>query len=391
MGKRKTILIVVPSNIGTIAQCSLNLYKALQAEPDIIVKCVLVHRLENGLAGFDHCEWCIGSSSSGIRRIRAALSQIWWLKKIKRKFKPDITISTLFGCSTISVLSGGKDKKIGIFHSPHTQVRSTGYINYNITLLIYRYIYPHLDFLYCVSNEVKNSILNTFKTIPESKVKVVYNIHDCEQIIKKSEEELSEEEMKIFSFPVILYCGRLDYNKTPERLLKAFARIKNIQPFTQLVFIGKDTDDLLPKLRRLAEDESINNRVHFFGVKPNPYKYMRLAKSVVSCSYSEGLPGVLIEALLLNTPVVTTNSSEGVWEILSCHEDYQPELNKLYVAKKGIITSNFAAKNKMLYDADIENIAEALNKITDTKFLTAPFLFKEKILAENLIRNYTDV
>lgn len=388
---KKRILIVAPINKMTIGLCTLNLYKALQQCEGVLVKCVLVHKFDGGYAEFEDCEWYIGNRPSSIKRFFSALGQIRWLKKIKKEFQPDITISTLFSCSTINVLSGGKEKKIGIFHSPHSQVRATGWVNYQITLLIYRLIYPRLDFLYCVSNEVKHSILESFSSISYSKVKVVYNIHDEKSIIEKSLEKLNDDEMKIFSYPVILYCGRLDNNKAPDRLLKAFAKLKGIIPDVQLVIIGQDVDNLWPRLAQWAESVGIDSSVHYWGRKDNPYKFMKYAKTLVSCSYSEGLPGVLIESLLLNIPIVTTNSSEGVWEILSCEKDYNYQLDKIYIAKKGIITSNLSVNDENMYDADIDSLYVALQEIMNSKYAKAPFLFRESVKAENVIKNYISI
>ena len=384
----KRILIVAPYNRGTIGLCSLNIYKALQKRSDITVKCVIVHKFKNGYAELEDCEGCVESVSLGVKKVVACYIQTKWLHKIKKEYRPDITISTLFSCTTISILSGGKDKKIGIFHSPHTQAKETGWLNYQVTLLLYKYLYPRLDCIYCVSNEVKRSIIESFKTISPSKVEVVYNIHDKDNIRAKSKEPLSTEEQSIFSKPVILYCGRLDKNKAPDRLLKAFALQKKKTTDLQLVIIGKDFDGLWKPLKQYAEQVGILDSVHYWGQQANPYKYMKYAKVLVSCSYSEGLPGVLIESLLLNTPVITTNSSEGVWEILSCANDYQPQLKGVYVTGKGIITSNLSCKDRSEYDNDIQTLSNAIEQIMIPGTCTAPFFFEEKISEGNIVEKY---
>lgn len=384
----KRILIVAPYNRGTIGLCSLNIYKALQKHSDVTVKCVIVHKYKNGYAEFEECEGCTESASSGLKRVLAGYLQTKWLRNIKKEYRPDITISTLFGCTTISILAGGHDKKIGIFHSPHTQVKGTGWINYQVTLLLYKYLYPRLDGIYCVSNEVKRSIIESFKRISPSKVKVVYNIHDKNTIRAKSMEPLSTEEQSVFSKPVILYCGRLDKNKAPDRLLKAFAMQKKKMEDLQLVIIGNDFDGLWGQLEQYAKQAGISDSVHYWGRQANPYKYMKHAKALVSCSYSEGLPGVLIESLLLDTPVITTNSSEGVWEILSCDNDYQPQLKGMYVAGKGIITSNLSCKDRNEYESDIQALSDALEQIMFPGKCADPFFFEEKISAENVVKKY---
>ena len=385
---KKKILLVIPYNRGTIGLCSLNLYKSLLKSATTEVKCVMIHKFGNGYDELEHCEYCIKGGSHGLRRFIMPFIERKWLRKIKKEFSPDVTISTLFSCSTVNVLAGGKETKIGIFHSPHTQVKEKGKIEYLITLFIYHYIYPHLDYLYCVSNEVRNSIVNSFSSINLQQVKVVYNIHDKENIVNKSLEKLSEMEQEVFKYPVILYCGRLDKNKAPDRILQAFIRQKELFPYMQLVYIGQDVDHLWSSLHEEAINAGIGERVHYWGRQNNPYKYMRHAKVLVSCSYTEGLPGVIIESMLLNTPVITTNSSEGVWEILSCEGDYSSDLNGIYIAGKGIITSNNSFKLIEEYDTDIKNLSEALRVIQNESFEKVPFLFEKNILPEYVVSKF---
>lgn len=377
---KKKILIVIPSNKGTIALCSLNLYLALLKIKDIDVKAVIVHKIPNGLEEFEGCEWFMDHVSSGMQRLGVAIRQTVWLRKIKKEFVPDITISTLFSCSTISVLSGGKDFKIGIFHSPHQQVKAAGKLAYLSTLLIYSFIYPFLNRLCCVSSEVKRSILDSFPTIPKKKVEVVYNIHNTDRLFSLANEPLSDEEHAVFENPVVLYCGRLDKNKAPERLLMAFGESDLLKKSYHLVYIGVDTDSLWNRLEAEAHQMDVIENVHYWGAQKNPYKYMSRAKVLVSCSFSEGLPGVLIESLFLNVPVISTNSSEGVWEILNCADCYDSQLQSYHITDNGVITSNTGNPK-----IDIPNLKWALEYIDSMEYENVPFNFGNKVLPENVI------
>lgn len=147
----KKVLLIIPSNVDTIALTSLNLYEAIKQRSDVVVKCVVVHKYPNGFPQFEGCEWHVDTTSKNVSKILAAVKQVRWLKKIKRQFKPDISISTLFSCSTISVLSQGNDFKIGVFHASHTQFRDRHWLGYQALLLIYWFVYPFLDKLHCVS------------------------------------------------------------------------------------------------------------------------------------------------------------------------------------------------------------------------------------------------
>lgn len=367
----KKVLLLVAGDNGTIGSCSLNLYEALKANNTIEVRCAVIHHFDNGYSGFSDAIFFDKENKGGLK------SQIKWLKGIKRNFRPDVTISTLFGVSTLSVLSGGSDRKVGIFHSPYWQMKAFGKKAYLLTLFQYNFIYPCLDKLCCVSQEVLNS-LSVFPAIHSKKKEVVYNVHNLTRIRELANSPIIDDrEISIFNNPTLVYCGRLDSNKSPDRALKAFAMAK-IPGNSQLVFIGEDQERLSDGLKIIAKELGVENRVHFLGRKSNPYPYFRAAGALISSSYSEGLPGVMIESLALGTPVVATNSSMGIWEIFSCLEDYDSNLDDIYSSDCGYISSNLASRDKTKYDVDIDNLAKAI-ELTLKKDRNFDFLFANKV------------
>lgn len=383
----KKILIVCPSNRGTIALCTLNLWKALKKITDADVKCVLIYRLSGGFSEFDGCDYYVENNpAGGLKALFKIGEQVNWLRKVKREFKPLVTVSTLFNTSTISILSGGKDKKIGIFHSPHWQAKAAGKISYLITLAIYNLIYPLLNRIFCVSTEVEKSIVQSFHAIRKSSVSVVYNAHDIDKIKLQSEEELeSAEEREIFNGSIYLYIGRFDRNKAPERAMKAFAKA-SLSDDSKLVYIGGGDLNYELELKSLAATLGISDKVFILGRKNNPYKYLALSKALISSSFSEGLPGVMIEAMILGKPVVTTNSSEGIWEILSCHENYSRELKENWISEFGIITPNGENENQ-----NIVNLADAISQIDKKEFCTQISPFIEKVSFDTIAHQYSEV
>lgn len=378
MAKSK-VLIICPSNKGTIALCTLNLWKALNQSGYYETKCILLHKMADGITDFDGCESLFhGTPVKGLKRLLSAKKELEWIKTQKKKFNPSQTISTLFNCSALNVLAGGQDVKTGIFHSPHFQAKVLGRVSYLTTLIYYKFLFPHLDRLFCVSKEVEDSILKSFPKINPAKISVVYNAHDIDAIRQKSKEDIKDPmESKIFEDDVIIYVGRFDKNKAPERALKAFAD-SDIKPNSRLVYIGGN-EQYADELKKLANDLGVMDRTHFLGQKQNPYKYISRAKTLVSCSYSEGLPGVIIEALILGVPVISTNSSQGVWEILSCHKDYG-QITENYVCSGGVITPN---TNTML---DIKCLSEAMSHILSKSLKNFNFPFISEIQFEAIAK-----
>lgn len=113
--------------------------------------------------------------------------------------------------------------------------------------------------------------------------------------------------------PVLVFAGRLEVEKDLGTLLRAFARLR-AERDCRLLIIGDG------RLRQEVEAErdalGLGDVVDMPGWAANPYPYLRLAHLVVLSSIWDALPTVLIEALALGTPVVSTECGAGPREIL---------------------------------------------------------------------------
>ncbi|GER21707.1 hypothetical protein NCCP1664_02040 [Zafaria cholistanensis] len=98
--------------------------------------------------------------------------------------------------------------------------------------------------------------------------------------------------------------GRLSPEKNQARLLRAFAQVHATRPKTRLLVIG--SGPLEKDLRQLASDLRLDRCVSFTGQLANPYLVMEAADCFVLSSDYEGLPMVILEAMVLGLPVVTT-------------------------------------------------------------------------------------
>lgn len=378
------ILLIIPSNSGTIARCSLNLYNALREVNGVETKVAMVHKYKNGFEEFENCEYYMEGNGSFVSSLVQTFGRTHWMKRIKREYKPDMTISTLSGCSTLNVKAGGNDYKIGIFHAPNTQIKGLR-LQYLVSEYSYKHIYPNLDKLFCVNSGLVDFFYQNYPWISCDKIETVYNIHPVEKIREYAKQDLdSQEERAIFDDnKVILFCGRLEHVKAPQRLLEAFGKSRLPMMGYNLVFIGDERQVYWSELKDMALVMKIDDKVHYFGGKDNPYKYMVRSTALVSSSKSEGLPGVLIESLILHKPVIATNSSKGIWEILSCEDKYNANLNEKIMMKDGIITPNTA--DEIL---NVEQLSLALNDIIDDKYGYIDAQFINKVSSEFVVDKF---
>ncbi len=113
--------------------------------------------------------------------------------------------------------------------------------------------------------------------------------------------------------PVILGVGELSDRKDFATLLRAFAKLDST-PAPRLIILGKGKRK--EALLSLCDELGIRERVDFPGHVPDPYAYMAHASVFAFTSRWEGLGFVLIEALAMGCPVVSTDTPSGPSEIL---------------------------------------------------------------------------
>jgi glycosyltransferase involved in cell wall biosynthesis len=112
----------------------------------------------------------------------------------------------------------------------------------------------------------------------------------------------------------MLAVGRLARQKDYPTMLRAYAAAQRTGLPLPLVIVGDGPEG--QALRLLAEELSIAEHVRFLGHRDNPFPYMKHAEFLLLSSRWEGFGLVLIEAMSLGVPCVSTDCPSGPAEIL---------------------------------------------------------------------------
>jgi len=171
--------------------------------------------------------------------------------------------------------------------------------------------YKYADFVIAPSKGVADDLVKN-KVVSISKIRVVYNPVDIELIEKKAEEPISHPWFQ-GNDQVILAVGRLTKQKDYPTLLRAFSIVSR-KVSCKLVILGEGEER--KELEELVKDLGLEGTVDMPGFVENPFAYMARASVFVLSSLWEGLPNVLIQAMVCGTPVVATDCPSGPREIL---------------------------------------------------------------------------
>jgi glycosyltransferase involved in cell wall biosynthesis len=113
--------------------------------------------------------------------------------------------------------------------------------------------------------------------------------------------------------PIILCIGRLEAQKDFRLAISAFAELS---PLTRakLIILGEGPDR--SALVSLARQLGVAERVEIPGHVPDVRPWLAKARLLLMTSRYEGYPAVLIEARAAGLPVISTNCSAAICEIL---------------------------------------------------------------------------
>lgn len=113
--------------------------------------------------------------------------------------------------------------------------------------------------------------------------------------------------------------GSLILRKSNHHTLQALGRFKRAHPDADWKMIVVGAGPELQHLLQLATAENIQNHVVFTGFQNNALDYLTAFDAFILASRSEGLPRVMLEAMLVNTAVVGSRVV-GTAELISHDE-----------------------------------------------------------------------
>ncbi len=248
--------------------------------------------------------------SSSLKMFFGLLSFVVNLNKIK----PDILVPFLPLPSLFSLLSIKFARhKPAVIVSLHSKIitKKSG-LSYRSVIFFLLKMINEANRIIVVSRGIKNELSELIPSL-NSKINVIYNIGKPlpEQLVPNGEVSLSIDEIKCRK--KFLACGRLVEAKDYPTLLKAFSIV--LQEFDAELYIlgdGPKRDQLI----RLSQDLNIYSRVKFLGFVDNPFAYMMLADIFVLSSQWEGFGNVIVEAMSVGLPVISTKCPYGPEEII---------------------------------------------------------------------------
>lgn len=257
-------------------------------------------------------------------------------RKLKRRYRIDITLSFMQEHNLLNILSRCDDKVIVTIHSVMSQRKELGYfLGYGKK--IFKYLYQLADRIVFVSHFCREDWINHYGDLL-SKTIVIYNPVNTISPQKSTDKEIDNSK---WGSNIVISVARLSGVKQHWHLIRAFKRVLDKCPDAQLLIAGEGI--LKDALKNLSVQLGIDDHIHFLGFVRNVEEYLRKAKCIVVTSASESWSCSTGEAMEQGVPVVANDCPGGIRELLGIGS--QPRYkNRNLITDCGIITPRLDGK-----------------------------------------------
>lgn len=165
----------------------------------------------------------------------------------------------------------------------------------------------NINRIIAISDNTEKSLIEVFPE-HQRKINKIYNGVDIKKIKMKSIEKSTVQ----LKHPSILFIGRLENGKNPQRLLRVFKLLHERHVYAHLYFLGDGVQ------KKSIIDQSkifgLSGFIHMLGYHQNPFPIIKQCDLVCLLSRSEGFSMCLLESVALGKPFVSTNIG-GAWEL----------------------------------------------------------------------------
>ena len=249
------------------------------------------------------------------------------------------------------------DLKIGWVHTDYANVNEKPDVKYTLPM------WNKLDYIACVSKNVKDSFDSVYSTLINKTI-VIENIMSSDFVKIQANLFDVENEMPKDGHIRILSVGRFCVAKAfDEAVVACSILVKKGYPI-KWYLIGYGPDEEV--IRRKRKEYCMEEHIIILGKKNNPYPYMKACDIYVQPSRYEGKAVTVIEAQILNKPVLITRYATATSQVKEGIDGYICNMGAQGVAE-GVeyLINHIEIRERLIENTRKEKYdnAEEVNKI----------------------------
>lgn len=244
--------------------------------------------------------------------VRSMLVPLW---RYLRAARPEVVFSAEDHLNAVvllaAIVSGSKAKISGSSRvTPFDTYSDVPFTKRWLLKQLMRAVMWRADVLTCVSQDMVEQYRQVFDSPPHV---CVYNIVDDAGSRARMREPVEHQWLLRKDGPMLVAAGRLAYWKGFPDLIRAMKRLPRERK-ARLLILGDGPQR--PELEALVAELGLSDVIALAGYVENPLKFFARADVFVLSSHVEGMPNVLIEAMMCGCTPVSTDCPTGPREVL---------------------------------------------------------------------------
>lgn len=250
------------------------------------------------------------------------------LRRIKKKYGIQLSISHLEGADYVNILSRVSERTVCCVHGTK---KFDNNIEGIIGWLRHHFLIPTLykkSAIVTVSDGIRSELIREYKISPE-RVRCIPNGFDVETIRRLAREPIDSKIKNLWpadAMTIVSHCRLARQKNLPGMLNVIAAARNNIAVRLFILGDGELRDDLFEHARQLGlktfafwkqQELSGEFDVYFLGHFDNPYQIVAASDLYIMTSSWEGFPLALCEAMACGIPVMAADCFTGPREVIA--------------------------------------------------------------------------
>jgi N-acetylgalactosamine-N,N'-diacetylbacillosaminyl-diphospho-undecaprenol 4-alpha-N-acetylgalactosaminyltransferase len=310
MKKDKLAIFIYSLGPGGAEKVTTTLAQHLKKEFDItivVMKNLISYELPKGV----RVVVAPGGEGGVVQKLLGMVWGVVWLKKWSKKEGITTILAILnrpIWIASLAKFLGNTPRLIVAEHTMQSLWRKEEGFFFSLKQKAMSLLLGIPDGVVAISREIALDLERNFEIAPE-RLFTISNPFDTQNILEKGTLVRQKKGS-------VITAGTLKPLKNHRLLIEALALFER-PPLTTILGQG----ELYGELLGLSHERQLADTISFEGFQANPYGYFMAHDIFVLTSYFEGLPTVIIEAMICGCAIVSTDCPSGPREILAPSTD----------------------------------------------------------------------
>lgn len=248
------------------------------------------------------------------------------LIKFIKSEKPDIILSYLNTANMWARVAG----KLAGVKTIITSERNIDIVHSRLRVIIEKLLHRFSRYVIVNASATKDLLIKKVG-VPESKIKVIYNGVDLDQFEPVKPDQIEDFKRKVDIQPeelVLTLPGRLIPQKNHLCLLKSIEHNNLSERNIKILFVGEEIDiNLAESYKNYVIEHGLDHIVKFLGKRNDMNVVYAASDAILLPSLWEGFPNVILESLLLSTPVIASEIADNAQLVIDEYTGFLFESN----------------------------------------------------------------